>query len=111
MLDVQCAPVSNTVCAAQYPTTQACQLAGNTYAYDLAEFLPNSQFATWSSITNGVQYVIQDGQVCGGNDANNQRSLTVQYTCLSTATHPTSFTVSETSPCNYLITVQTSLVC
>ena len=105
-----CAPVNNTVCAAAYPTTQACQVTGST-AWDLAEFLPNSQFATWSTITNGIQYQIQDGQVCGGYDANNQRALTVQYLCSSTATHPTTFTVSEPSTCNYLITIQTSLVC
>ena len=105
-----CAPVSNSVCLAAYPNSQACQVAGST-AWDLAEFLPNSQFATWSSITNGIQYVIQDGQVCGGNAPSNQRKLTVQYTCSSTATHQTTFTVSEPTTCNYLITIQTSLVC
>ena len=80
-------------------------------AYDIAEYLPNSQFATWSTITGGIQYEIQDGQVCNGDQPTNQRKLTVQYTCLTTATHPTTFTVNETSTCNYLISIQTSLVC
>ena len=110
VLCTQCAPVNNSVCASQYPTTQACQVGGG-FAYDLAEYLPTSGFATWSTIPNGIQYKIQDGTVCSSLLPAGQRVLTVQYKCLSTATHPTTFTVNETSTCNYLITIQTSLVC
>jgi hypothetical protein len=105
-----CAPVNATVCSG-FPTTQLCQQSGGS-VWDLAEFLPASNtLATWSTISNGLQYVIQDGTVCGSYSATAQRKLTVQYTCLSTATHPTTFTITEPSTCNYLLVVQTSLVC
>lgn len=103
--------MSAAVCTATFPTAQACQVIGST-AWELAEFLPPANtLATWSTIANGIQYVVQDGTICTTYTATSQRKLTVQYTCSATATNPTTFTVSETSSCNYLIQISTFLVC
>jgi len=108
-----CGPLSPFTTTACGPQASVCQqsVATPTTAYAIALWNSSvAQSVTWLAIKGGVQYQVQDGQLCAAN-LNSYRELTVKFMCDMTAGTPVLVSVIETETCWYTATFRTSAAC